>query len=829
MAAEAEAVVETARARLGEATSRIARAEAVLDGFERRREESRERLARIRADREAESRKVVELEQEGEELAARLTGLRSGKENTAQRTDEIEAELDGLFEAIRKNDAVLERLREMVAERRSRLRSLEEIQARFEGVGDGVRSLMTAYAPDPASRDEKGVLGLVADRIGCPVHLTQALAAALEEKLQHVVVADEAAAERARAFLSEEQRGRATLVLRRPRRVVKPTPQLPTNEGVTGWLADLVACEPEDEGLIRHVLDGVLVVRDLEVARGLRRRGIDAKLVTAGGEVLHRDGSLTAGRGEGVGAHMIEVKREVKALHGIVSKLDDELRDAVRKHGDLRNGIAQRRAALDAARTAAHDAEIAIVKAEKDLRRAEEAVASAKTRGEQLEKEAAELAAQLSTAGDEERAAKAEIEAAREAERDAGASLSAGQEILDGRRSAVEEQTGVVTNVTVRAAEAKQRAESDRGALERLERSVEELAQREERLRGDMEAAARQQGETAAAAVLTREELASTVDAAMAAHEALGAERERYEQMKIDLGEREAAMANIRRKIEADDKELSGLVLRERELAKDLEYLLESIEGRHRVDLRRVIGDYHFREVPDGQVRARIDELIRLVERMGEINLTAIEEYEEKSERYEYLTSQKADLETALSQLDKAIRQMNRESRRLFKETFEAVNERFRQVFPRLFGGGKAELRLTDPGDLLETGVDIYAQPPGKRLGSIELMSGGEKALTAVSLIFSIFQHRPSPFCLLDEVDAPLDEANIGRFAEAIRSMTKHSQFIVITHSKATMQMADVLYGVTMEIPGISKLVAVELRKSRAKQDDASDDETAVA
>ena len=166
----------------------------------------------------------------------------------------------------------------------------------------------------------------------------------------------------------------------------------------------------------------------------------------------------------------------------------------------------------------------------------------------------------------------------------------------------------------------------------------------------------------------------------------------------------------------------------------------------------------------------------------------------------------------ALDKLEKAIRQMNRESRAMFRESFAAINERFKRLYPMLFRGGKAELRLTDPHDMLETGVEIYAQPPGKRLGSLELMSVGEKELTAVALIFAIFQYKPSPFCLLDEVDAPLDEANIGRFAEAIQQMTDRSQFIVITHSKRTMEFADVLYGVTMEQPGVSKLVSVELR-----------------
>jgi chromosome segregation protein len=222
--------------------------------------------------------------------------------------------------------------------------------------------------------------------------------------------------------------------------------------------------------------------------------------------------------------------------------------------------------------------------------------------------------------------------------------------------------------------------------------------------------------------------------------------------------------------------------------------------------------DYHDRPLPDQTTRARIDELTSVVERMGEINLTAIEEYEERSKRHEYLVGQKEDLEKALSQLDQAIRQMNRESRKLFRDTFDEINTRFQAMFPRMFGGGRAELRLTDTENLLETGIDIIAMPPGKKLTSIELMSGGEKALTAVALIFAIFQYKPSPFCLLDEVDAPLDEANIGRYCDMIRAMTSRSQFIVISHSKATMESADVLYGVTMETPGVSKIVSVELR-----------------
>jgi chromosome segregation protein len=289
--------------------------------------------------------------------------------------------------------------------------------------------------------------------------------------------------------------------------------------------------------------------------------------------------------------------------------------------------------------------------------------------------------------------------------------------------------------------------------------------------------------------------------------------RAQYDGQRNALGEQELSLREVRSQIEVGSKEHSEVAIEEQKAALALEHLIEGAYQKHRVDVRRVLADYHDREMPDGSALARIDELRQVVERMGEINLTAIEEYDEKSQRHDYLVAQRADLETALEQLDKAIRQMNRQSRTMFRDAFEEVNTRFKQMFPRMFGGGRAELRLTNPEDLLETGIEIVAQPPGKKLTSIELMSGGEKALTAVSLIFSLFQYRPSPFCLLDEVDAPLDEANVGRYCEMIRSMTDRSQFVLITHSKTTMQAADVLYGVTMEVPGVSKIVSVEMRK----------------
>jgi chromosome segregation protein len=204
---------------------------------------------------------------------------------------------------------------------------------------------------------------------------------------------------------------------------------------------------------------------------------------------------------------------------------------------------------------------------------------------------------------------------------------------------------------------------------------------------------------------------------------------------------------------------------------------------------------------------AYLDRVRAQVDAVGEVNLGAIEEHEELRERFRFLTEQKGDLEASIAQLRDAIARINRTSRRRFRETFEAVNGKFQEVFPRLFRGGKASLSLTESDDVLEAGIEIMAQPPGKRLQSVNLLSGGEKAMTAIALLVSVFQVRPSPFFLLDEVDAALDDANVGRFNEIVRELADNSQFLLITHNKRTIEVADILYGVTMEEKGVSKLV----------------------
>src|SRR5438309_1219390 len=291
----------------------------------------------------------------------------------------------------------------------------------------------------------------------------------------------------------------------------------------------------------------------------------------------------------------------------------------------------------------------------------------------------------------------------------------------------------------------------------------------------------------------------------------LHADRQRYKDISMRLAEIEESIKELRPLGQACQEEKSRLQLALAEKRLNLQHLANNIREKYDVECAELNVESSENSLSREQLLADIDELRGRLERMGEVNLAAIGEYEELTTRFQFINQQKQDLEKSIADLQQTITKLNRVCRLRFKESFEEINEKFQSIFPRLFRGGKAKLVLTDETDYLETGVEIVVQPPGKKLQSITLLSGGEKALTAVSLLFAIFLTKPSPFCFLDEVDAPLDDANIDRFNEMINEMSRLSQFVLVTHNKKTMQAAEVLYGITMAEPGISKVVSVRM------------------
>ncbi|HTJ83799.1 MAG TPA: chromosome segregation protein SMC, partial [Polyangiaceae bacterium] len=545
--------------------------------------------------------------------------------------------------------------------------------------------------------------------------------------------------------------------------------------------------------------------------------GWPGRVVTLGGTLFAEDGSVVGGSGDAVAVGMIELKREMRELHEIVAKLDDAVTALLEQQTAARARLSEIGTELDVSRSLAHELEIASVTAEKDLRRTEEQLASLERRLVSLRSEATELAERISEASAEKERAAESLDGDRAAlvtlaEDSAQASVDAEE-----WRERVMMQSSVLTEKKVVFAQVKERTTSIRQTVERLEKSCSEMSSRLTRLDQEIHESATQAGLAAGKLMVERELLADALVVAKLAEDALTEHKVQLDDVRSRLSAAEIELKELRMLAQDAQEDARTREGNLEKLAIERRHLEDGVREKFRgLELASVVGDYHKRPPVDAAHRARISELGELLDRMGPVNLDAVREHAEAEERYTYYSGQKADLEAAIADLEQAIMQMNKETKRLFKEAYDGINARFKQLFPKMFRGGQAELRMTNPEDLLETGIEILAQPPGKKLSSIELMSGGEKALTAVSLIFAVFQFKPSPFCILDEVDAPLDEANVTRYNEGIRAMTHSSQFILITHIKRTMQSVDVLYGVTMQEPGVSKLVSVKVNENAA-------------
>jgi chromosome segregation protein len=793
------------RRRLSRAQADVAGAEASLSGFERRLTEMSSRrvkledeLGRLRFEGEDLERRRAELTRHAAELA-------EGKRMTAEERTRLDAEMKQLREQAVQSDRAVDVAKNELNHKRSRLRALEELHARLEGVGQGVKSLLKTK--------DATLLGLVADRLEAPAELTAAFAGLLGAELQSVVVSDLDRGVALLAELSRTKGGRASLIASRPPFVAGATVTALEGEGVVGPLLDRLVFAAEDEALARALVGGAVVVET--AADAVRLSGAGVALVALDGTVVRPGGRVSGGSGDAVAAGMIEQKREMRELHEWVAKKSEEVTALLEAQQALRLRMTEVGTALERARTEAHQGELALVTAEKDLRRAEDQIGTADKRRGTVERELEEMTDSLELARDEHEGARAKLDAGRAAREEGQAALEHAEMLASEWRERVLGQQSVVTERKVRVARVRERATAMRGTVERLKRSVDELDGRIHKLDGDRTEAAIGAGKAAAAIVTSREALVGAVAEAQRAHAELTGARQALDDARQALGLREADLRGLRQTLGDAAERLAKHEMALQKLAIQHTHLIEGVRERFRgLELARVVGDYHKRPPVDAGHKARTQELTELLDRMGPVNVDAVREHAEAEKRYTYYAEQKADLEKALDDLDKAIAQMNRESKKLFRTTFDAVNSRFKVLFPKMFRGGQAELRLTNPEDMLETGIEILAQPPGKKLGNIELMSGGEKALTAVSLIFAIFQFKPSPFCILDEVDAPLDEANVSRYNEAIRTMTDRSQFILITHIKRTMQSVDVLYGVTMQEPGVSRLVSVKVNEA---------------
>jgi chromosome segregation protein len=827
---------ELERARRGamEAFEAAVRARAAVGGVAGRRRDIATREERNRAQLAAAGASNSHVQEEIGRISAQmaeaeaLVGMarqqvEAGRAATAGAEADREAanreqkRLDGLL-----TDATRERERVKV-----RLDTLEDLQRKNTDVPDGLKAVLAV----------PGVIGLLASQLDVPEALETLLARALDGALETALVPD------------REVAARAALVAKGARARVLVVPEDAVRAGSTAeGLATEVGGTPIGRAALGALLPRCDVVGTLGDALAAWRPGL--RVVTREGALVREDGLVLLGADSGAGTAALKRRREIAVLHGTLAEAESV--------------VMQRREELEAARGAVRAAEAAVAArsaaieaARGDLRGRENAVAEVRHRLREQEAERLRATRAAEALASEGTAIVRDREALDREEQRANEGLMA----AEGRQGAAEEaqraRQGSLEGLEPALAQAQDQAQrlrlenanwqKDLVAAQTAERTARERAERAgtratqvDRERTDLDARLLQLGLDAEA---TTQKLQSLGEEQGRVRDALEGLREKgkVEKEKVRVSEAATRAARERRDI-AKEKHLRA----EGELARvrgELDRLKEEAEKRHGLSLFGLL-DRLDRDgqvllegwspegmppglaaepVPvlrvtdaelEGEMAPRITALEALREafaKVGEINPEAEDEWREASARHEELEKQRADLAEAMDIIEKAIAKINRTCRERFRETFDLVAEHFAGMYPRLVGGGSGRLMLTDEEDLLTCGVELQVQPPGKRVQNLSLLSGGEKAMAAISLIFSLFRVKPSPFCLLDEVDAPLDEGNGARFNDMLRDMSTVSQFIVITHNKKTMECADVLYGVTMPEPGTSRLVTVKI------------------
>ncbi len=782
----------------------------------------------------------TQLEEESAKLREQLGQFSSDVESrrsTAQShrgtVEERQQRLVELQENLAKLTVELNDLLRVQAEKRSRLNVLKQLKASNEGVSAGAQAAIS---------ESEAALGLLADQIRVPGEHVAAVEAALGRHLQLVITRQATDAQSILASLNEGKKGRADIVALNLISGGAP-PAIDTAKlGEFGGVAALgqVGCDAAVQPLLDRLLGRLVIVPDLDAAMRGRERHSDLDFVTSAGELLSRHGVFSGGRGNGnTSASLLARKNEIAGLEKELEGLGGNVDELSCEKGDMQGEQTSLQAGLQQEQNELRQQEVSIASSEGELKALENSqrVLAQKIEGVTFELES--LAGQESEGSGKRDQLAAELVSLEEREVANSTLLGEVTGVVEGLRGRRDAANAELTEAKVGLASEEQLLASFRRQLEPLNVRIGELGQLVTQRRGDIEAAGNKKTQT-------EKEIADST-------QRIGAVRVEREQSSGNIAglllqkaeadqkveEREEALRAVREELSSSQERRSKL---EVELAQNnmmAENLCERIQEKYQVVLQDVepeclkvtgdeAGSLEVETVADGGVETdwervgeKVAELQDRIDRMGPVNLVAIEEYKEIEQRYAELTRHHDDLVQAKERLLEIIEKINTETTEMFRTTFEQIRENFRDLFTEVFEGGKADLVLVDEEDVLNSGIEIVARPPGKKLQSITLLSGGEQTMTAVSLLFSIYQVSPSPFCLLDELDAPLDESNINRFIRVLKRFLDQSQFLIITHNKRTISMADTLYGVTMQEQGVSKIVSVKFQETERGEDAA--------
>jgi len=522
-------------------------------------------------------------------------------------------------------------------------------------------------------------------------------------------------------------------------------------------------------------------------------------------------GVVTGGSLDGLEGSLLSQRRRMKELDIRLVELGAKLETEEKEAAELRARLAEVEASRSSLLEEAHRLELEGVRLEHGLLEAEQEAKRFEETRQTLAQEQTHLSAALGLLQEAMKGCHREIETRNNERAEKEKAMQEAQETLSRLEALLGRLETEATESRIRGATLSEKKEHAQLDLESRLRLEQELSQQIQAAESDLAELYRRRDRLGEEIRLAEGSLAEGRNGLAELEAGLAGKRQKHREISRALTEIEESVKELRPLGQSCQDERGRLQIALSEKRLSLQHLFETIREKYDLDLKEAAAEGLDREISREELKGEIEELRQRLDRMGEVNLAAIGEFEELNGRYQFLSQQKQDLEKSIADLQQTIAKLNRICRLRFKESFEEISRKFEEIFPRLFRGGKARLLLTDENDYLETGVEIVAQPPGKKLQLITLLSGGEKALTAVSLLFAIFLTKPSPFCFLDEVDAPLDDANIDRFNDMIQEMSRLSQFTLVTHNKRTMQAAEVLYGITMEDPGVSKVVSVKI------------------
>lgn len=792
---------------------RVAALSDGIAGIEERETEARAILEELLG-------KKVEFEARRKKVWNELEKNRQDQMDLAKDVESFQGNRAHLTKQIAERREEVETFKQELADVTGKLYGLENLASNFEGFEAGVKSVMfwqkqKLESLPESDRGEATEFHPIAEVVEVPAEYELAMEAALGPRLQMLLSPTPDSAVGAVNFLKERKSGRSSFVAG-GLQVVESTSAEPDRTRIRAVLSDIVRAPDKFQGTIRRLLRNVAVVDSISDAVDLRHQAPEWTFVTLEGDTVTADGVITGGTAESADSGLLQRRREIKEFSQKKEEWSGKLALAQVALKKMEENLRVLSEELEMVEKRSTEKEILLASLKKDLERAEQELSNCEQAISRQDRDVHSLTTQVETRRNEldelqmrltnllER--KVVLESRIEV-------LTQDLELARGGVGSLQDEVGKLQ--THSATKTMERDGLER-QVEMLSKQLNETEQQLSRMSFESE----RSNESISSNSVVLEERKIQLDEMIRRLEDARSEvsrgRDEFEQLNnryLEIQRGLASYLSNRNQLQSkmNDARLTSEQCRLKEA-----YLIEQVRERYMLELSEVAERYRERTATKEELKdteLKLKDLREKLSKIGDVNLSAIEEYDKVKDRYEFLSKQQSDLVEAKEMLKKVIDRINRVCAKRFKETFDQVNERFTKVFPVLFGGGEAQLILVEDPEKGDMGIDIIAKPPGKKLQNMTLLSGGEKALTAVSLIFSIFLVRPSPYCLLDEVDAPLDDANVYRFNDLVKEMAKRSQIIVVTHNKFTMEVASRLYGVTMEERGVSKMVSVDLNK----------------